>query len=121
MKKLLLLVVSCIFAISVFAQSRKTTDSCNIEGVPGAYVTAELVRTPGHGSWTTKVILRSYGVKDAAVTVEVKGETCPANSNNIPFTDEKMGYIENGKGEVIISRSNNVYVESIKIYSAVCQ
>ena len=120
MRKLFLLIVSCIFTVSVFAQSKTT--SCKIEGVPGAYITAELQQyVSAGGSFTTKVILRSFGVKDAAVTVELTGENRPASGKYTPFREEGMGYIENGKGEVNFNMSRSRHVEVIKIYNAVCR
>ena len=119
MRKLFLLIVSCIFTVSVFAQSK--TNSCKIEGVPGAYVTAELQQYKSNGSFITKVILRSFGVKDAGVTVELTGEYRPAYGKKGPFREEGMGYIENGKGEVQFNMSDAYHVEGIKIYNAYCR
>ena len=122
MKKIILFIAAIAIAIVAHASmSGGPTTSCRIEGVPGAYVTAEVQQYSSYGDHKAKVILRCYGVRDAAVTVVLTGENRPANTRNTPFREERMGYMENGKDEVEFRIPSSYYLENVKIYNAVCR
>lgn len=113
MKKIIALFSIALISLVAFAAMEyDKTASCKVEGVPGAYITAEAVAS-GTG---TLVNLRSYGVSEAAVTVEIFMVDGYAGQN----PQEKMGYIENGRGSVIF-KPNPSAITKIKVYNAVCR
>ena len=113
MKKIIALISVALISLVAFAAMQyDKTASCKIEGVPGAYITAEAV---GSGTGTL-VNLRSYGVSNAGVTVKIFLRDGYVGEN----PQEKMGYIENGKGSVYFS-PHPAAITSIKVYNAVCR
>ena len=116
MKKIIALFSVFFISLVAFAALQNTkTSSCKIEGIPGAYITAD-ASFPAQGG--VKVELRSYGVAEAGVTVEI---TLKKTNGNV-YKREKMGYIERGKGSVffdVLSGTSDIL--SVKVYNAVCR
>lgn len=115
MKKLIAIISAAIISIVAFAAicgDNTKTASCKIGGVPGAYITAEATFFSGRG---VQVDLRSYGVSEAGVTVEISY----VSTSGAQRTEEKMGYIEDGKGQVWFNAIGNL--QWVKISNAVCR
>lgn len=116
MRKTLFFLISLMITSVAFADE---TASCKFEGIPGAYVTAEVGNTvTGDGDVTIKVY--SYGVSEASVQVVLKYTTDPAGEK--VQEQKKLISISNGSGsgKINVGKSGVFKAKSLKVYNAVC-
>ena len=116
MKTVLLILVAIIgFGISTNAQ---TTGSCKVEGIPGAYVTAEAEIIEQGGIF---VKATAYGIEKGSVECIVKYTNANGNPQQ---TSGLISLSKDRNGNVVgIMRKNSLGAKKItdtKVFSAVC-